>query len=994
MSSSSGNQKALRFDTAKIRALSLLFENKALEDRWDSSHKSRLRAMTVRYLFASGLFQGMFLWSDVLESHNDQELTEGLFLKSMIRLVLGGVPLILCFIYAIGVASPSQMTVFIANLLYGIPTLALYFLSRRVHSHWDSLFLIYGLAFFMLPKLSPLNFIYGVSGSAFLSLMYTYLSAFRLSLSEWLLSNFLLGIIFILMGYLSYSTEKASRERWLLKERLQREKISVKLVASSIQDDLRRAANEERLRTSQRMAELGTIKDEMKSVATNLALRAPGFMRRGVSAENVAPSSALKDEDNTARDTGEDDGKNSDKQKSIDLKKNLALFFKGLMAWGIIVLLSYTFDMVSRSHDFDADSKSEANSSAAFALLMHTSGFSVFLLYFTGQIRWLLINGLVGLSLMWVLNQSGMEQKWVVFGTHTAGYVILVVVVITMILVFGGVVLVWTNLIDFLKDILNRYPQVKNELSENKLLEQVIVTYISQLPNDHVKSEGEGHNVSLQVLKGGTDEESSTSLISSGRGLLSTHSGGGGKKGKKGKGGAGGRAGERERSSSASFESLTSNNSGSVAMQDVLVPASGRSCCYFCLKNDNKLCYVPACSAWRRREGPEALDSAMMSSYPACTSFADMSMARNDALFQSKQVTADWLHLNEVLEQLEEEKESSRRAAENSLKQAQKNTDELERQLQASRADGASKLEQQRKEGSQALKEAERAHQVFVAEQRVSAERDIDTLREQVGGYKKRLSECEVRLEEQTRELESKASAVEQTQQPPPQTRARTKSQSFASSPGVAQRAAVMMESEHAEESLHSQSSPHLNKHGVDITSRNARRNANNPNNPNYNPRLRKGQKRDEWDGFDAGMVPGGSTLLDGIQMPAQMPPPGLSGPSVLQERGYSPFLSQDAVGGALRMSAFDQPSPEVSHVPPQSRSLLQASTVPVYSGTLNLGLSDHGLGGAPGNRGNTPTLQRDVITNVISSLALDGDEDGEGDGPLGGLQPGRGSYN
>ena len=57
----------------------------------------------------------------------------------------------------------------------------------------------------------------------------------------------------------------------------------------SIQDDLRRAANEERLRTSQRMAELGTIKDEMKSVATNLALRAPGFMRRGVSV-NVAPS--------------------------------------------------------------------------------------------------------------------------------------------------------------------------------------------------------------------------------------------------------------------------------------------------------------------------------------------------------------------------------------------------------------------------------------------------------------------------------------------------------------------------------------------------------------------------------------------------------------------------------------------------------------------------------------------------------------------------------
>ena len=62
---------------------------------------------------------------------------------------------------------------------------------------------------------------------------------------------------------------------------------------------------------------------------------------------------------------------------------------------------------------------------------------------------------------------------------------------------------------------------------------------------------------------------------------------------------------------------------------------------------------------------------------------------------------------------------------------------------------------------------------------------------------------------------------------------------------------------------------------------------------------------------------------------------------------------------------------------------------MPVYSGTLNLGLSgaadahmdaggmhrhEHGLGGVPVDRVSTPTLQRDVITNVISSLALDGD--------------------
>ena len=327
-------EKVLKFDSARIQGLTLLFENKGLEDRWNESHKGRLKALTTRYLFLSGLFQGLFLWSDQIEARSDQALQEVLFLHSMIRLALGGGPLIFCFIYAIGIFVPSQFVVLLTNLLYGMPTLALYILSRRTHCHWDSLFLIYGLAFFMLPKLSPLNFIYGVSGAALLSLMYVYLSAFRLSLEEWLLSNLLLGIIIVLMGYLTYSTEKASRERWLLKERLQKENISVKLVASSIQDDLRRAANEERLRTSQRMAEIGSFKDEVKSVASNFT-RPFGFMRR-----NAATATSTTGDNNGNQGGGVGEGSGSDNEDGPSakagglgsdpalLKKNLALFFK------------------------------------------------------------------------------------------------------------------------------------------------------------------------------------------------------------------------------------------------------------------------------------------------------------------------------------------------------------------------------------------------------------------------------------------------------------------------------------------------------------------------------------------------------------------------------------------------------------------------------------------------------------------------------------------
>jgi hypothetical protein len=93
----------------------------------------------------------------------------------------------------------------------------------------------------------------------------------------------------------------------------------------------------------------------------------------------------------------------------------------------------------------------------------------------SGQIRWLALNGTVGLALMWVFNRSGMDSRWVVFSTHSVGYVLLALVVVIMILVFGGVVLVWSHLIDFLKEILVRYPEVKEEISENKVLEQVLI---------------------------------------------------------------------------------------------------------------------------------------------------------------------------------------------------------------------------------------------------------------------------------------------------------------------------------------------------------------------------------------------------------------------------------------------------------------------------------------------------------------------------------------
>ena len=131
-----------------------------------------------------------------------------------------------------------------ANICYGLPTLAIYYLTRRDPSVWDCLYIVYGLSFFMLPKISPLNFIYGTSilmihfpckknrrkqlsfcnstkqyltisiqfvlfvagfaGAVLFTLLFIYISAFQLSLNEWLLSNTILLPVTSLFMYISY----------------------------------------------------------------------------------------------------------------------------------------------------------------------------------------------------------------------------------------------------------------------------------------------------------------------------------------------------------------------------------------------------------------------------------------------------------------------------------------------------------------------------------------------------------------------------------------------------------------------------------------------------------------------------------------------------------------------------------------------------------------------------------------------------------------------
>ncbi len=184
---------SLREENASIRGLTLLFENKGHERRWNTENAERMRSISVRYLFAASVFQALFVWSDVLEQRrrikmhnaasNDGSLSGGggtsmgssilgavggsgsssqagedhfksgvLFAKSSIRVAIASVQLLACFLVSLRVVSPTQWNMLLSNLFYGVTTLFLYYHSRATPSHLDSLYLVYGLAFFMLPK--------------------------------------------------------------------------------------------------------------------------------------------------------------------------------------------------------------------------------------------------------------------------------------------------------------------------------------------------------------------------------------------------------------------------------------------------------------------------------------------------------------------------------------------------------------------------------------------------------------------------------------------------------------------------------------------------------------------------------------------------------------------------------------------------------------------------------------------------------------------------
>ena len=252
--------------------------------------------------------------------------------------------------------------------------------------------------------------------------------------------------------------------------------------------------------------------------------------------------------------------------------------------------------------------------------------------------------------------------------------------------------LVWSNLIEFLKEVITRYPQVKKELflSENKLLEQVLISYISDLPKNSLsKSSNNNNRILLEVYGNGNDVSgNANSFIDEGAVSVNSHSNTSSNnvlplptssRRRALTGGGGVAAPHASSASSSSSSSMTSSSSSSAISQQksksksktaqskkessfvanlgalTIIEGKRPNKCFFCHTSSPE-CLVPACNAWigndntssgGRSESNSISGSNSGGSIKLCTPFTEIVRLRDEsaALVQSTQSECESLRL-------------------------------------------------------------------------------------------------------------------------------------------------------------------------------------------------------------------------------------------------------------------------------------------------------------------------------------------------------------
>ncbi|ETW00082.1 hypothetical protein, variant [Aphanomyces invadans] len=211
--------------TVCVNKYTLQFEDVNLEASFQAFSHTRKKTLWLRSLIPAAISHVVFAWGDSLEhdsSHLQVTLPARLFLIVM-----------QCSTYFLvkwDLVCADEKLMFALALCHGIPTLLLFTLQHTVLHQWDALFVVFGLSFYTIPKVTPLGFVHSMLGSAITVVIYFAIAVFCRpppNKVEVVLSFLYCAPVIWIFNTISYYSEYSSRERFILRQRLSTERISL-----------------------------------------------------------------------------------------------------------------------------------------------------------------------------------------------------------------------------------------------------------------------------------------------------------------------------------------------------------------------------------------------------------------------------------------------------------------------------------------------------------------------------------------------------------------------------------------------------------------------------------------------------------------------------------------------------------------------------------------------------------------------------------------------
>lgn len=319
----------------------------------------------------------------------------------------------------------------------------------------DALFVVFGLAFYTIPKITPLGYVSTFYGSWATAAVYAILAFVVRPPAR--LAESALGMVFCMPAIwvfttIAYYDEYNSRERFVLRRRLRSESISLAIACTSSFGPL--------------MHSSAAFTRNMTSSATNTSVDLRDQLM------NTLALSSFRTGWLTNHRT--------------------ASYLFALALWASFTLGGWT-SLPDKLKFVDQDT--------GWAWFSHCAGLTVFLLVMTRRLLWLMIVPLGGAFVLWMLTLT-MPASWIIISAHSVGYGLLLASVVIAMGVFGWFMLAWNELVAFLTRTCFLYPQLQAGMETDfPLLVKIVSEYTANFDPQILSARRASPPMALQLSR-------------------------------------------------------------------------------------------------------------------------------------------------------------------------------------------------------------------------------------------------------------------------------------------------------------------------------------------------------------------------------------------------------------------------------------------------------------------------------------------------------------